>query len=113
MIDKMPLTRIAERCGIDVKTAFVWRHKILDALQNMMTRVILNGIAELDETYFRISYKGQKKGSFPGKARKRGKSRFKEGEGQGKKRESTSTITSFITIWLTSVLEVQHSRQML
>ena len=86
MIDKMPLTRIAERCGIDVKTAFVWRHKILDALQNMMTRVILNGIVELDETYFRISYKGQKKGSFPGKARRRGKSRFKEGKGQGKKR---------------------------
>lgn len=34
-------------------TAFVWRHKILDALQNMVDSVKLSGIIEGDETFFR------------------------------------------------------------
>ena len=39
-------------------TAFLWRHKILDALQNMADDVTLDGIIEADETFFAISYKG-------------------------------------------------------
>ena len=33
-------------------TAFLWRHKILDALQNMADDVTLDGIIEADETFF-------------------------------------------------------------
>ena len=32
-------------------TAFLWRHKILDALQNMADDVTLDGIIEADETF--------------------------------------------------------------
>lgn len=74
MIDKFTLRKTAQICGINPKTAFVWRHKILDALQNMMAEVRLNGIVEVDETYTPISCKGP-----------RGKSIVKNCE-QGKKR---------------------------
>lgn len=34
MIEKYPLRKCAKICGINLATAFAWRHKILDALQN-------------------------------------------------------------------------------
>lgn len=80
MMDKLPLRKIVERCAMSLKTVFVWRHKILDALQNMMNEVVLDGIVELDETYFRVSYKGQNKSILPRKPHKRGFSRFKQEE---------------------------------
>lgn len=48
----------AERCGISDRTAFLWRHKILDAMRIMMDDVTLEGIVEADEAYLPISYKG-------------------------------------------------------
>lgn len=36
MIEKYPLRKCAKICEINLATAFAWRHKILDALQNMM-----------------------------------------------------------------------------
>ena len=45
MIEKYPLRRCARKCAkiceINLATAFAWRHKILDALQNMMITTIL------------------------------------------------------------------------
>ena len=82
MIDKLPLRRCAEECGITLPTAFAWRHKILDALQNMMEEVKLEGIVEADETFFRISYKGNKKFSnshLSMEAKKRGTGAAKRG----------------------------------
>ena len=53
-LDKKPLRRCAEVCDISLETAFRWRHKILDALQNMQSEVTLKGIVESDETeYYR------------------------------------------------------------
>ena len=76
MIDKLPLRRCAEKCEIALPTAFAWRHKILDALQNMMAKVELEGVVEADETFFRLSYKGNHKKSsnfhLPRAAKKRG-----------------------------------------
>lgn len=85
MIEKYPLRRCAKECGIDLTTAFYWRHKILDALQNMMNDVTLDGVVEADETFTNISYKGNHKNfSLPrmpfkrgGKASKRGLSKEK------------------------------------
>lgn len=85
MIEKYPLRRCAKECGIDLTTAFYWRHKILDALQNMMDDVMLDGIVEADETFTNLSYKGNHKNfklprrSFKrgGKASKRGLSKEK------------------------------------
>jgi len=58
MMSKFSLRKCAQICGITVMTAFMWRHKILSALQNMMESVRLDGIIEADETYARVSYKG-------------------------------------------------------
>ena len=75
-LDKKPLRRCAEVCGISLETAFRWRHKILDALQNMQSEVTLKGIVESDETFFALSFKGTKKENFsiPRESRHRGHS---------------------------------------
>ncbi len=55
----------AAKCNISLKTAFVWRHKILDTLQTMANSVHLEGLIEADETFFSVSYKGNhSKSSF-------------------------------------------------
>jgi hypothetical protein len=43
MSDKKTLKETAEECSISVTTAFYWRHKILDALQEVTDRVCLDG----------------------------------------------------------------------
>ncbi|MBQ7335566.1 MAG: IS1595 family transposase [Clostridia bacterium] len=76
MMQGMSIRKTAEVCGIHRNTAFYWRHKILDALQNMADNVTLNGIVEADETFFAVSYKGNHKKSktfvMPREAHKRG-----------------------------------------
>lgn len=57
-MNKFSLRKCAYICKIDLHTAFNWRHKILDALQNMHSEIHLNGIIESDETYFKLSFKG-------------------------------------------------------
>ena len=58
MMNAYSVRKSAEICGINKDTSFIWRHKILDALQNMASSVKLNGIVEADETFFPISFKG-------------------------------------------------------
>lgn len=76
MINGMSIRKTANICRIHRNTAFYWRHKILDALQNMANDVKLNGIVEVDETFFTVSYKGNHKNSknfiMPRVAHKRG-----------------------------------------
>ena len=78
MIEKKSIRKCAEICKISVPTSFLWRHKILDALQNMMADVQLNGVVEADETFTAISYKGQKN-RMPRKSHKRGTKASKRG----------------------------------
>ena len=77
MMNGFTVRKSAEICGISKDTAFIWRHKILDALQNMAASVNLDGIIEANETFFAISFKGDHKKSttftMPRKAHKRGK----------------------------------------
>ena len=75
MMNKMPLRRCAQECGIALSTAFFWRHKILDALQKIQDEVNLSGVSEADETFFPVSFKGNHKKSgfkMPRLAKKRG-----------------------------------------
>lgn len=76
MMEGLSIRKAAEKCGIHRDTSFAWRHKILDALQNMAESINLDGIVEADETYFRVSYKGNHKKSsnftMPRNAKKRG-----------------------------------------
>ena len=76
MLNGYSIRKSAEICGMNKDTAFVWRHKILDALQNMADSVKLSGIIEGDETFFPISYKGNHKKSefvMPRESHHRGK----------------------------------------
>lgn len=80
MVQKYPLRRCAKKCGITLYTEFTWRHKILDALQNMMDDVTLNGVVEADETFTNVSYKGNHKSfNLPRKSFKRGGKASKRG----------------------------------
>ena len=75
MISGLSVRKSAAICGICKDTAFKWRHKILDALQNMHNSVELSGVVEADETFFAVSFKGNHKMDgfvMPRKAHKRG-----------------------------------------
>jgi len=61
MMNGLSVRKAALACSIHRNTAFLWRHKILDALQNMAEGITLDGIVEADETFFAISYKGNHK----------------------------------------------------
>lgn len=75
MVQRFALRKCAKECRIALATAFAWRHKILDALTNMVEEMKLAGVVECDETYQLISYKGNHKKSktfaMPRKPRKR------------------------------------------
>lgn len=71
MDDYLPVRKSAIRCKIHRNTAFVWRHKVLDALKPLYEAQRFKGIVELDDTFLRQSYKGGLPQSR--KARKRGK----------------------------------------
>lgn len=51
MMSGLSIRKTAVACGIHRNTAFLWRHNILDALQNMADDVTLDGIIEADETF--------------------------------------------------------------
>lgn len=70
------LEECAFQCGISIRTAFIWRHKILNALQRDQENRVMAGIIEADEMYLPVSYKGNHKKSkrfvMPRKAFQRG-----------------------------------------
>ena len=76
MLEGLTIEASADKCSISKNTSFAWRHKILDALQNMAGEVHLSGVVEADETFVALSYKGNHKRSkrfrMPRRAHKRG-----------------------------------------
>lgn len=80
MANGMTIRQSARVCNISIPTAFYWRHKLLDAMRSKLNNSDnkLSGIVESDETYFRVSYKGQRKG-LPRESRKRGGQASKRG----------------------------------
>ena len=80
MIEKYSLRKTAEICNISLPTAFAWRHKILDALQEIQDNIKLDGIVEAGETFMSISYKGNHKSfNLPCLVKKRGAANTKCG----------------------------------
>ena len=69
LADSLSLTKAAARCGIDRTTAFRWRHRFLPLSGLQVAKC--SGITEMDETYFRESFKGKK--VLHRRPRKRGK----------------------------------------
>jgi transposase-like protein len=76
MVAGQSVRKSAEACEIHRNTSFIWRHKVLDALNKLSEQTVLEGIVEADETFFPISYKGNHKKSkfiMPRDPHKRGK----------------------------------------
>ncbi|MDR2488149.1 MAG: IS1595 family transposase [Desulfovibrio sp.] len=76
MVRKYSIRKSASECHISIRTAFMWRHKILDALR-LSDKTELSGIVEADETFFRVSYKGSR--NIERKSRRRGGEVHKRG----------------------------------
>lgn len=59
-IDSLSLAECAERCGVSVRTAFHMRHRIIECAQRYMSRFKARAgeQVQLDETYYRESFKG-------------------------------------------------------
>ncbi len=68
MFQGLSLPVIVKRMDISLPTAFAWRHKVPTALSRM-PGPRLSGVVEADETYFRLSFKGQR-GDLPRPARR-------------------------------------------
>lgn len=76
MLKGYTLSQSAQEVGINIATAFNWRHKILDSLKNIEDD-ILSGIVEADDTFFLHSRKGSR--NMERKPRKRGGKSKKRG----------------------------------
>ena len=79
---KLTLRQAAKICNINLKTAFLWRHRFLQA-QAGENDDKLSGIIEVDEFFLAYSEKGDKSQGSSRKARKRGgdiDKRTKEGQ---------------------------------
>ena len=76
MVEGLSLRKAAKRVGIDLTTAFDWRHRLLK-LPAKAKPSKLDGVVEADETYFLESQKGSRK--LKRKARKRGGKAEKRG----------------------------------
>ena len=72
----MTLGPAARTCDISLDTSFHLRHRIMPLLQSEQAE-LLQGIVELNETFFRESYKGARNLPFQRLARKRGVARKK------------------------------------
>ena len=76
MIEEKSLDKIKEELGINKKTAFDWRHKILSSLKNI-DKDTFSGITESDETFLLFSEKGKR--TLTRKGKKRGGKAKKKG----------------------------------
>jgi transposase-like protein len=77
MLQEKSLDKISKELGINKKTAFDWRHKILASLDDEQDKDYFTGITESDETFFLRSEKGmkvneRKSRNRGGKSKKRG-----------------------------------------
>jgi transposase-like protein len=76
MEQELSLDKIKVQLGINKKTAFDWRHKILSGLRHS-DKESFDGITESDDTFFRFSEKGSR--NLDRKPRKRGGAVTKRG----------------------------------
>lgn len=76
MINGYSIRKCAEIVEISVPTSFYWRHKFLDAIRVYMGIGNVGGVIEVDEAFFRESFKGNHKKSttfiMPREPHKRG-----------------------------------------
>lgn len=76
LIDGLSVRKAASGSDISTNTSFRWRHRMLDAQKNAEGQG-LKGIGEVDETFFRKSFKGARQ--LPREPKKRGEKASKRG----------------------------------
>ncbi|MDC0947829.1 IS1595 family transposase [Gammaproteobacteria bacterium] len=86
MADGLSVRKTAAKMDISVQKAFRWRHKFLSFI-NEQKPSALSGVVEADETFFPVSYKGQRQ-SMPRKSKKRG----------GKAKDDASTEKTAVVV---------------
>lgn len=76
MVVGYSIARCAIEVGISIPTSFYWRHKIIDAIKKFIGVGSVEGVVEIDDTFFRESFKGKHTVNsvfkMPRKAYKRG-----------------------------------------
>ena len=90
MAHSTTLRAAAQQCEITLHTSFRWRHRFLEVLENDQGQQ-LGDIVELDETFFRESFKGQRSG-LPRAARRRGNEKKAECRSKRSNCEETPPI---------------------
>jgi transposase-like protein len=78
MVGQVTVRDAAEMLGIEPRTAFLWRHRFLEAIRRIQPAK-LGGVVEADETFFLESFKGSRKLPAGRKAKKRGTPAQKRG----------------------------------
>lgn len=84
-VDCLSLRKCAQRCGVCLKTAFLMRQRVIECIRRYtpVLRSEAGSCVQLDETYFRESFKGNHTKStvfvMPRKAHKRTKALRKRG----------------------------------
>ncbi|QSY57585.1 IS1595 family transposase [Bifidobacterium imperatoris] len=80
-IDQLSLRNCTDKCGVGLRAAWFMRRRIIECIQryNPSFNAVAGDRVEIDETYFRDSYKGYRKGTMPRPARKSGKKAAKRG----------------------------------
>lgn len=81
MADGLSVRKTAARMDMSVQKAFRWRHQFL-AFLNQQKPSALSGVVEADETFFPVSYKGQRR-AMPRTPKKRG-GKARDGSGADK-----------------------------
>ncbi|MFI3254166.1 MAG: IS1595 family transposase [Eubacteriales bacterium] len=98
MTRKLTLRKCKEEVKISLKTAFFMRHKILFAIVNNLGIDELDGITEMDETFFAESFKGnhnrQKKEWIAPRNSKKSRKRGKEVDYRGISHEQICVSTA-------------------
>jgi transposase-like protein len=61
MVEGLSVRKTARHLGVSVPTAFLWRHRFLQAQREVQPEQ-LSGVVEVDETFFLESFKGQRQG---------------------------------------------------
>lgn len=76
LIDGLTVRKAAAYCNVHKNTSFRWRHRFLKQIEQFKPAQ-LQGIVEADETFFPLSYKGQRE--LPRQAHRRGHECHKQG----------------------------------
>ncbi len=63
MINGYSIRKCAQEVKICIPTSFYWRHKILDAIRAFASIGSIGGVIEVEEAFFRESFKGNHKKS--------------------------------------------------